>query len=919
MPFAARMQWPRRDDPRWPFAALLTTYAVLGLTLLGFNRSPAQVAVVVVTGTLLDMFLTRWLKGQWVFPLSAYITCCSLALLLNHSHASPLLLVPVLLAIGSKQLLTFRGRHVFNPSMFGVSVSLLISNELITSAPAYQWVGGAGAGVALSLFIVGAACVFFIRKLGRWPLVASFLVFYMLQTGLRAWIMRHHLPPETLFLGTLTAPSFFIFTFYMITDPATSPSRPRDQVILAGAITLVDLLLHTRQSVYTFFYASLICASCRFLYLHLQAWRRGEWPAAALWGTRRVALLLGLVLAGGLSLAAARGGAAQPGFRMVRLPAEHTGIRVTMGNLLAEVDPGLAHVAKWLLSVGDAVAVGDYDGDGRLDLFLTNVLKRPEDRGALYRGLGDLRFSRVPLPPMDALTRSFPEAGLPSGATFVDLDADGDQDLLLAMSFGPSRLFRNQLRESGRADFVDASREVGLVDAPSISLSIAAFDFDRDAVLDLYLANAAAPLLRDYATPTPLNIFRLPRPQYEGDRRMFHFMHNGWHNSDNGGANVFYRGTRDGHLQRLDSAALGMPETHWSLAVATVDLNRDGFTDLYVANDFGPDDVYLNDGGAGLRRVTGRMFGEIGRDTYKGMNASVADFDRNGWLDVYVSNVHHALQAEGSLLWMLGPGRDRFWPRFRDEAAARGALNERRFGWGAAAGDLDLDGWPDIVQANGMVDDRLDRSPHPIANNDYWYVNHKIMQSGPEIHTYADRWGDLRGRTIYPNEARRAYLNRGADGPGEFVDVARAIGIDDPDNSRGVALADLDDDGDLDLVVTNQHGPPSIYRNDLRDAAQPDRGPAGFVGLLLEGDGKRTNRSAIGTRVELRLPGSKAPPQIREVSLAGGFSAQADPRLLFGLGDHRGAVEVTIHWYGAGAQEVTLAPGRYHQIRQNTR
>jgi enediyne biosynthesis protein E4 len=521
------------------------------------------------------------------------------------------------------------------------------------------------------------------------------------------------------------------------------------------------------------------------------------------------------------------------------------------------------------------------------------------------------------LPAMAALSAGFPETGLASGASFVDLDGDGDQDLLLAMSFAPSRLLRNQLHETGRPDFVDVSAEVGLADAPSISLAIAAFDFDRDAVLDLYLANAAAPMLPGYDTPTPLNIFRLPRPQHPADRRMFRFMHDGWHNADNGGANVLYRGARDGRLRRLDTAALGMPETHWSLAVGTVDLNRDGFTDLYVANDFGPDDVYLNDRGRHFRRVTGRTFGEIGRDTYKGMNASVADFDGNGWLDVYVSNVHHALQAEGSLLWMLGPGRDPFWPRFSDEAAARGALNERRFGWGAAAGDLDLDGWADIVQANGMVDDRLDPSPVPIANKDYWYVNHKVMQSGPEIHTYADRWGDLRGRTIYPNEARRAYLNRGAAAPGEFVDVARAIGIDDPDNSRGVALADFDDDGDLDLVVTNQHGAPSVYRNDRRDGAQPARGPA-FVGLSLEGDGQRTSRSAIGTRVELRIPGAKT-PQIREVSLVAGFSAQADPRLLFGLGGHSGPVEVTVHWYGAETERLTLSANRYHHVRQRPR
>src|SRR5262249_53332169 len=149
--------------------------------------------------------------------------------------------------------------------------------------------------------------------------------------------------------------------------------------------------------------------------------------------------------------------------------------------------------------------------------------------------------------------------------------------------------------------------------------------------------------------------------------------------------------------------------TYWSISVATGDLDHDGFTDLYIANDFGPDELYLNEGGRAFTRVRGPLFGDVGRDTYKGMNSTLADFDRNGYLDVYVSDNHPALQSEGSLLWMTRPGRGLHGVTFTDEAQARGALNERRWGWGAAAGDLDDDGWPDIVQANGMVDDRLDR------------------------------------------------------------------------------------------------------------------------------------------------------------------------------------------------------------------
>jgi hypothetical protein len=327
--------------------------------------------------------------------------------------------------------------------------------------------------------------------------------------------------------------------------------------------------------------------------------------------------------------------------------------------------------------------------------------------------------------------------------------------------------------------------------------------------------------------------------------------------------------------------------------------------------------VYLNQQGRHFQHVVGTRFGEIGKDTYKGMNASVADFDRNGYLDVYVSNVHHSLQAEGSLLWMVAPGADGFVPEFRDEATFRGALNERRFGWGAAAGDLDNDGWPDIVQANGMVDDRLDKRLPDGARKDYWYVNHKLMQSGPEFHTYADKWGDIRGRTIYPNEARRAYLNLGEENPGHFVDVARELGVDDPDNSRGVLMADLDIDGDLDVLVTNQHGPVSVYRNTLRARADEATPGKHFVGLHLVGDGQRTHRGAVGTRVVLSYEeGGQRVEQVREVGLMGGFSASADPRLHFGLGRYAGPVTATIHWYGGEEQTLRLEPNRYHEVRQ---
>lgn len=871
----ASSAWPSGKDPRWPFAGLLALYALLGTTVLGFNRNWLQIGLTVASACALDMLFAWVLRRQRLVPLSALISGLSLALLLNYAHDPFLFFFPVFLTIASKYVFTFEGKHVFNPSLFGVALSLLATSELITAAPAYQW----GGTIAMSLFLVTAALCLFVFRVGKGWLVGSFLVFYALQTGLRAWILRHHLPPEALFLGTMTSAPFFLFTFYMITDPATSPKTPKGQILLAFALTLVDLFFHTKQSVYTFFYAAFTIATAKWVFLHV---RRG--PRS--WKPNLAALALVLLL-GGTAFASWRyllrpQVEVKPGFRLE--PVRDSGIEHRMGTTLEEVDPRVAHIAKWVLSVGDSVAVGDVDGDGRMDLFFTHPLARPEDRTQLWRNLGNLRFERIAVPELERYNADPKEFGLAAQGLLADLDNDGDTDLFVAFAFGKSRLFRN---DGG------AFRELPGLDEHCVSLAANVLDYDRDGRLDLYVANALTPYLRDYATPTKLNLFALPAPEHPGDRRMFRFMHNGWHNADNGGPNRLYRNTETGWAKQPD-----LPETHWSLAVGTGDFNRDGWTDLYVATDFGRDDLYLNRQGRGFERIEGRMFGEIGRDTYKGMNATVADFDRNGWLDVYVSNVHHSLQAEGSLLWMTRPSKDPFRPAFTDEAMRRGALNERRFGWGAAAGDLDNDGWIDLVQANGMVDDRLD--PKGYEKKNYWYVNHKLMQSGPEIHTYADMWGDIRGRTIYPNEKRRVYLNR----EGRFVDVAEQVGLTDGDNSRGVALVDLDDDGDLDVVITNQHGPVSLHRNTLSGRS--------WIGLALVG--RETSRFPVGTRVEIR---SGNETQVQEVQAVNGFSAQKDPRLHFGLGSWTGPVSVTVTWYRTGeARTFALEPGRYHRIEE---
>jgi hypothetical protein len=918
-PAATRWSVPSFSDPRVPFAAILSVYAVLGCTVLTFNRGPQHILMTVVAGCLLDMAL-HWLLRERVLvvPLSAYISSLSLALLLNYAHDSWLLFLPVFLTIGSKYLLTYEGAHVFNPSMCGITLSLLLGGDLVSAAPAYQW----GGGLAMSAFIVTGALALFVFRIGRTPLVAAFLGFYLVQIGLRAWVMRWYLPPEALLLGTLTSAPFFLFVFFMITDPKTSPATPRAQVAVAAALVVVDLLFHAVSHLDTFFYAAFVVALARFVFLHARRLlRQGpvRWLREGLFHPQviRTAAVLGALLAlmvgGYRHVVHPVAAAPELGFGLEPVPPAHSGIDARLGTVWDDIDPRVRHIAKWLLSAGSAVAVGDFDDDGLLDVFVTNPLMRPEDRNVLYRNLGGFRFERVAIPALAAINAAPKTYGVTGMAVFVDYDNDGDQDLFLTMGYGRSVLLRNMLVETGRATFVDVSAAAGIADH-AVSIAANFLDYDRDGRLDLIVGNAFATHLTAYQPPREFSIFRLPAAEHAGDRRMLGFMHASWDNAANGGLNALYRNAGDGRFERQDSARMGLPETHWTLAIGAGDLNNDGWPDLYMANDFGPDDLYLNQGGRGFRRIQGRAFGTVGRDTYKGMNASLGDVDRNGWLDIYVSNVHVPLQAEGSLLWMTYPNpRDPHVPHFRDEATRRGALNERRFGWGAALGDLDNDGWLDIVQANGMVDDRTDRRFARCPS--YWYVNEKLMRSGPEIHTYADMWGDLRGYCIFGREANRVYLSQGDTHYLQFVDVAPRLGWKAETNSRGVALADLDNDGALDVIITHQFEPASLYRNVARPTG---RGRAHWIGFTLVGDGRTCNRDAAGSRVRLVYEeGGRPVEQMREITIVNGLSAQNDRRAHFGLGAAGRPLTAHVSWCGAPpVASGPFAPDRYHVLGQ---
>jgi len=286
--------FPSADDPRLRVLALLAIYLLLGITVLGFNRSPVQILIVVLATCALDMLLHRAIKGRWLFPLSAAITGLSLAILVNYSHGLWLPLIPPFLAVASKYLLTVNGRHVYNPSLFGLVLAIWLGSEMISPAPAYQW----GGYPAVAIFIVTAAVLMFALKIRRTPLIVSFLIFYTINLAIRAWLMRWHVPPETLFFGTLSSPAFYLFAFFMITDPATSPKTPRGQIAMSFGICTIDLFLQQYGSFEAVFKAAFLVSTFMFLWQLTVALREAphSWLPRLQTATRN-AVLVGLIWA----------------------------------------------------------------------------------------------------------------------------------------------------------------------------------------------------------------------------------------------------------------------------------------------------------------------------------------------------------------------------------------------------------------------------------------------------------------------------------------------------------------------------------------------------------------------------------------------------------------------------------------------
>jgi enediyne biosynthesis protein E4 len=543
--------------------------------------------------------------------------------------------------------------------------------------------------------------------------------------------------------------------------------------------------------------------------------------------------------------------------------AASSGIRFT--HQAPELDPKLEPIMPAVAAFGAAVSITDFDDDGWQDLYVTN--SAVGSHNALYRNRGDGTFEDVAaaLGVADVNSR---ETGVSMGAVWGDYDNDGFEDLFL-YKWGRPELFHN---DAGRG-FTRATDGDGLPAWINANAAVW-FDYDRDGRLDLFVGAFY---------PADVDLWNLPNTR---------MMPESFEYAQNGGRNYLLHNRGDGTFDEV-AEQVGLTTTRWTLAAATADVDRDGDADLFVANDFGINELYLNDGGRSFREV-GRA-ANVARTPKSGMNASFGDVLNRGQWSIYVTNISEpGVLIHGNDLWL--PAADSGGvPRYRNLAGTMG-VELAGFAFGAQFGDLNNDGWLDLFVTNGFVSGETQES--------YWYDYSMVAGGHRNIIADAHNWPAMRGRSLSGYQEDRVWLN---DGAGRFRDatpVLRSVTLHD---GRAVAFADLWNRGVLDVVVAYQRGPLMVYKNTVAPSQ-------GWIDFALEGT--RSNRSAIGAEVQLYWGGMK---QVQQIEGGNGFAAQNQRRAHFGLGTAAVVDSVTIRWPSGGV-ETMLSPtvNTLHRVKESS-
>ncbi len=488
-------------------------------------------------------------------------------------------------------------------------------------------------------------------------------------------------------------------------------------------------------------------------------------------------------------------------------------------------------------TLGTGAAFVDYDNDGRLDLFVVNASRLEgfpqghEPVNHLYRNGGDGKFRDV------SREAGLARSGWGQGVCAGDFDNDGFIDLFVTY-WGHDVLYRN----TGKGSFADVTAAAGMSGKEVRWGTGCAFvDYNRDGRLDLFVSNyvqfdqknTPRPDMPNACTWKDLRVMCGPRGLKGGINRL-------WRNDSAPGGIRF--------TDVSEAARITAPGERYSLSVTTLDYDRDGWPDLYVAVDSQASILYRNNHDGTFTDTgveAGVAYSEDGREQ-AGMGASAGDYDGDGQLDLAKTNF---IDDTPNLYRNNGEGS------FTDRTAPAGLGSVTRFlGWGVAFVDYDNDTWPDLFLVNGHV-----------------YPNSK------------DAGLDQR-RLLFRNLGGHRF---------EDVSLQSGGGVSAQRSGRGLAAADYDNDGDVDLAITNMNQPPSLLRN---EGGNRNR----FLNVRLVGT--KSNRNAIGARVAVTAGGRVL---VNEVRSGSSFMSQSDLRLHFGLGRSQVVDRVEVQWPSGATETVS--------------
>jgi hypothetical protein len=527
------------------------------------------------------------------------------------------------------------------------------------------------------------------------------------------------------------------------------------------------------------------------------------------------------------------------------------------------LDPKLNGIMPEVASMGASVSIVDFDRDGWPDIYVTN--SKQGSKNALYRNMHDGTFKDV-APELGIADVNQPGTGVSMGAVWGDYDNDGYEDLFL-IKWGRPELYHN---DHGHG-FTRVSEQAGL--PPWINANTAVwFDYDGDGLLDLFVGGYYAEDIDLWH----LNTTRIMPDSFEYAK--------------NGGRKYLFHNLGNGKFEEV-SAKLGINSRRWALAASAADLRGTGHPDLFIANDYGVSELYLNDGKR--FREAGEQTG-VGFAPKSGMNVAFGDILNQGRYSVYVSNIsEEGILIQGNNLWVPKDGATGDGLKFENLARDLG-VEQGGWSFGAQFGDLNNDGTLDLYLTNGYVS--LDR------NLSYWYDFSKVAGGNSTIIGDARNWPAMDNRSLSGYQQKHVWMN---DGAGKFVDVAQAVGVTDTYDGRAVAFADLWNRGVLDVVVANQRGPLLVYKNTV----SPDN-----KWIEFELEGAKSNRSAIGAEITLFWNGQH---QVQEVSGGSGFSAQNQRRLHFGVGKNPQIEKAVIRWPSGAIQTLDKpTPDQLHQVKE---